>query len=51
MARALRAYRDGTGDAWDWSGALVIADAIEDMRILRMFKEASGGLKLNATKN
>jgi hypothetical protein len=51
MAKALQAFRDGTGDDWDFSGALVVADALDDMRILRMVAEGMAGVKRGKGKD
>jgi len=45
VARALQAFRDGRGDIWDHTGALVVADGLDDMRVLRMVAEGMAGVK------
>jgi len=45
MARALRAFRDATGDEWDWSGGIILADAIDDLARFRAIAEGMAGVK------
>jgi hypothetical protein len=39
-ARALRSFLARDGSPWDWAGALLIADAIDDLRHVRIAADA-----------
>jgi hypothetical protein len=39
------AFRDGASDEWAWTGALMIADTMDDLRIMRAVCEGMGGVK------
>jgi hypothetical protein len=51
MAKALRAFRDGTGDEWDWSGAILQADYMDDLGLVRRLFEGFLGLKKHERKD
>lgn len=50
MARALRAFRDGTQDDWDWSGALLVADCLDDFGLVRTMLEGLAGVEARHRK-
>ena len=49
-ARSLMAFRRGEDDDWAWSGALTVADALDDLRMVRNFCEGVAGVKAHRQK-
>jgi hypothetical protein len=45
-ARALRAFRDAEGTDEDWIGAMLLADGLDNLRILRALLGGALGVKL-----
>lgn len=44
-ARALRAYRDADGTDDDWVGAMLLADGLDNLRIMRAMLGGALGVK------
>lgn len=40
MARALRSFRDGDDSDWDWAGAIIVGEFLDDVQVLRKFTES-----------